>query len=179
MLLIVVIVLGGAILAAIAYYITRYMRGSIKLSLPLTVFDPGATITGSFDLETKKDIKGNKLIVSLIAIEKIRTHDSDGDTRTRSKEVYRDEVLIEEAKDYIAGFTAKYDFRISTPGNQTPDPETPGIISPQVVQGLATAFKLLSNRSATIKWKVEARLDAKGVDLVATKSISINTKQFM
>ncbi len=179
MLLIVAIVVGGGILAAIAYYITRYMRGSIKLSLPLTVFDPGATITGSFDLETKKDIKGNKLVVRLIAIEKIRTRDSDGKSRTRSQEIYRDEILIEEAKDYIAGSTANYDFQISTPGTPTSDPETPGIISPQVVQGLATAVKFLSNKSTTIKWKVEARLDAKGVDLVATKSISINTKQLM
>ncbi len=175
----IAIAVGVAILATIAYYVARYMRGSIKLSLPHTVFDPGATISGSFDLETKKDIKGNKLVVRLIAIEKIRTHDSDGKSRTRSQEIYRDEVLIEEAKDYIAGSTANYDFQISTPGTPTSDPETPGIISPQVVQGLATAVKFLSNKSTTIKWKVEARLDAKGVDLVDSQAISINMKQLI
>lgn len=175
----ITIVVGGAILAVIAFYIARYMRGSIELSLPQTAFDPGATITGSFELETKKDIKGNKLVVRLIAIEKIRTHDSDGKSRKRTQEIYRDEVLIEEAKDYIAGSKANYDFQISTPGTPTPDLDTPGIISPQVIQGLATAVKFLSNKSTTIKWKVEARLDAKGVDLVDSKAISIDMKQLI
>lgn len=79
------VVLGGGILAAIGYYIARFMRGTIKLSLPRTAFNPGDTISGSFDFHTKKTIQGNKLLVSLIGVQVTKTYE-DGKTRTRSRE---------------------------------------------------------------------------------------------
>ena len=60
--------LGGGILTAIIYYVVRFMRGSIKLSLARTMFNQGDTIAGSFELLTKKAIEGNKLVVSLIGV---------------------------------------------------------------------------------------------------------------
>ena len=119
-LIVIAVVIGGGIVAAIAYYIARFMRGSIKLSLPLTAFNPGDTIVGSFDLHTKKAIQGNKLIVRLIGTQVTKTYE-DGKPRTRSQEIYRDEVLLEEAKNYAAGSIVKYNFEISTPNTQSPE----------------------------------------------------------
>ena len=170
-LMLVGVLVGGGIAAAIAYYIARFMRGSIKLALPCAAFNPGATIAGSFDLHTKKAIQGNKLIISLIGTQITRIHE-EGKTRTRSQEIYRDEVLVEEAKAYNAGSTATYNFEISAPNMNSPE-----FLNSKVGQALTVAFQLLGNRSTRLKWKVEARLDAKGVDLAASKSVSINTKQ--
>jgi len=168
--IVITLVVGGGILAVIAYYIARFMRGSIKLSMPLTAFSAGDTISGSFDLHTKKAIEGNRLIVSLIGTQETKTH-RDGESETHSNEIYRDEVLLEGVKTFNTGAKVKYDFTISTPDAQAPD-----FLNSKVGQALSVASQLLGNRSTRLKWQIEARLDAKGVDLVATKSISINTK---
>jgi len=169
-LIVITVVVGGGILAVIAYYIARLMRGSINLALPQTAFNAGDTISGSFDLHTKKAIEGSRLIVSLIGTQETKTH-RDGESETHSNEIYRDEVLLEGVKAYTAGAKAKYDFTISTPDAQAPD-----FLNSKVGQALSVASQLLGSRSTRLKWQIEARLDAKGVDLVATKSISINTK---
>ena len=167
-LILVAIVVGGGIVAVAAYYVARFMRGSIKLSLPHTAFNPGDTIAGSFDLHTKKTIKGNKLTVSLIGVQVTKTHE-DGKRRTRSREVYRDEKLIEEAKEYAAGHTEKYDFELSAPNTNAPE-----FLDSPLGQTLSTALRLFSNRETYIKWRIEARLNAKGVDLAKSTRVSIN-----
>lgn len=172
-LIVIAVTVGGGIAAAIAYYIARFLRGTITLELPRAVFSPGDTITGSFDLHTKKSIHGNRLIVSLIGVQVTKTYEN-GKTRTRSREIYRDEFLVEEARSYPAGYTATHTFEISTPNMQSPE-----FLKSTVGQALTAAFRLLGDRSAHLKWKVEARLDAKGVDLATAKSISINTRQLI
>ncbi len=168
-LLVIMAVVGVGVVAAIAYYVVRFMRGTITLSLPITAFNPGDTIAGSFDLNTKKAIQGNKLIVSLIGTQITKTYEN-GESKTRSREIYRNEILVEEAKAYSAGSVATYNFEIATPNTQSTE---------SVGQALTAVFRLLSDRSTHLKWKVEARLDAKGVDLATAKSVTINTEQFI
>jgi hypothetical protein len=163
----VIVVFGGVLAAVIIYHILRYLRGSIKLSLPCTAFNPGDAIAGSFELMTKKEIQGNKLIVSLIGMKTVRTR-HEGKTRTRTEEVYRDEVVIEGEKNYFAGYTATYAFQVKAPNLQAPD-----FLNSQVGQILGATIRLLSDQSSGITWKVEARLDAKGVDLATSRPVSI------
>jgi len=170
---VVAFAVGGGIGAIIVYYIARFLRGSIKLSLPRTAFNPGDNITGSFDLHTKKAIQGNKLIVRLIGVQVTKSFEN-GKTRTRSREIYRDEVLVEGAKSYPAGYKATYNFEIPAP-----DIQSPGFLNSAVGQALTAALSLLGSRSTDINWKVEARLDAQGIDLAASKSVSINTRQIV
>ena len=56
------VVLVGSITA---YYIARYLRGSIKLALPQNSFAAGEAITGSFDVITRKEIPGHRLYAAL------------------------------------------------------------------------------------------------------------------
>ena len=168
--ILIAVAVGGGILAVVAYYVIRFMRGSIKLSLPRTAFNPGDSITGGFDLYAKKAIQGNKLIVSLIGVQVTESYE-DGKKRTRSREIYRDEVLIEEAKAYPAGHTSQHQFEIATPNTGASE-----FMNSALGQTLTGALRLLSNRRTRLKWKVEARLDAKGVDLATSTSVSINIK---
>jgi hypothetical protein len=163
----VIVVFGGVLAAVIIYHVLRYLRGSIKLSLPCTAFNPGDAIAGSFELMTKKEIQGNKLIVSLIGMKTVRTH-HEGKKRTRTEEVYRDEVVIEGKKNYFAGYTATYAFQVKAPNLQAPD-----FLNSHVGQILGATIRLLSDQSSGITWKVEARLDAKGVDLATSRPVSI------
>jgi hypothetical protein len=169
----VAVVVGGVLLAVLAYYIARFMKGTMKLALSRTTFNPGDIITGRFDLHTKKEIEGNKLIVSLIGVQ-ITKHYENGKHRTHSREVYRDEVLVEGPKVYPAETTAVYDFKIAAPNMQSPE-----FMNSTVGQALTVAFSLLGNRSARMQWKIEARLDAQGVDLATSQAITINSNQLL
>jgi len=165
---IIVILIVAGLIAAAAYYIIRFMRGTIKLTLSKTGYAGGETISGSFALHAKKQIQGNKLIVTLIGHE-VTEHHEDGKTKTRTREIYRDEVLIEDAKIYPAGHTGVYNFEIATPNMGNPE-----FMNSTLGKTLAGALNMLSDRRSRMKWKVEARLDAKGVDLATSKSVSIS-----
>jgi predicted small secreted protein len=169
-LIIIAVVAGIAIIAVAGYHIARYMRGSIKLSLPQTAFDPGATINGSFELTTRKAIEGKQLVVRLIGTEITETRKNDK-TETRHHEIFRNEKLIEMERDYQAGFVKTYEFEIPVPKFNAPE-----FLNSPVGIAIASAASVLTNRRTRIEWKLQARLMAKGIDLVGSKKISINPK---
>ena len=171
-LIVICTILGLLLVGVIAYFVMRFLRGSIKLTMPQTSFGAGQMISGSFDLMTKKSIQGNQLFVTLRGVKEIKIRDGEK-TRTRRDEIYCDQVTLEDAREYPAGYSAKYDFQISTPNVQSPEFMNSGI-----GQALVSAFRLLSDRRTRIKWRVEARLDAKGIDLAASKSVQLNLGQF-
>ena len=160
---IVVILLGIA-----AYYIVRYMRGSIKVFLPKTAFNPGETIAGRFEIRTKTTVQGNRLIAMLVGMEVTRER-RNGKTHTRSREIYRDERIIEETRVYRIGHFETHEFELVAPNIN--DREFSNSPLGGVLKG---AVELLSNRRTNIKWRVEVRLDAKGVDLADRKAVFIN-----
>jgi predicted small secreted protein len=167
-LIIIAVVAGIAIIAIAGFYIARFLRGSIKLQLTQTAFDPGSNINGSFELKTRKPIEGKKLIISLIGYEVIETR-RDGKTETRRNEIYRNEKNVEGEKVYQAGYEQRYDFEIAAPKSSSPE-----FMNSPLAGALASAASLLSNRRTRLQWKLEARLVAKGIDLVGSKKISIN-----
>ena len=171
-LIVICTILGLLLVGVIAYFVMRFLRGSIKLTMPQTSFGAGQMISGSFDLMTKKSIQGNQLFVTLRGVKETKIRDGEK-TRTRRDEIYCDQVTLEDAREYPAGYSAKYDFQISTPNVQSPEFMNSGI-----GQALVSAFRLLSDRRTQIKWRVEARLDAKGIDLAASKSVQLNLGQF-
>jgi len=162
-------VIGIAVIAIITYYVMRFLRGSIALNLKKTAFNPGETINGSLDLVTRKVLTGNKLIVSLIGDKVTRYYEGD-ERKTRSHEIHRSEILLEDAREYPAGHTATHDFEIHIPGNTGTAPSGDSALG----QVLSAASQLINDRDIYYEWKVEARLDAEGVDLAKSKKISIN-----
>ena len=173
-LIVIAVLLVIGVAAVIAYYVARFMRGTIRLTMAHTAFNPGDPISGSFELHTKKAVEGNRLIVSLIGTQVTRTRGNDGEMRTRTREIYRDEVLLEEARSYEAGARATHNFEIAAP-----DMHSAEFMDSALGQALSAALSLISNKSTRIKWRVEARLDARGVDLAASKAVSLNIKQLM
>ena len=80
-----------AIIGSIIYYVIRFMKGKITLSIPIKVFNLNDVINGSFELHTKKTIQGNKLLVSLIGKQMCILQNE-----RRTHEVYKDEITIEQ-----------------------------------------------------------------------------------
>jgi len=169
-LMIAALVIGSVLIAVVTYHILRFLRGSIKLTLPRTSFNPGEAITGNVELQTKKEIEGNKLLVSLIGVKEIKST-RNGKSHTRTEEIYRDSVTLEEARPYPAGYLATYNFTLKTPNWKEPE-----FLNSALGETLTTALNFLGSSSSRVYWKIEARLDAKGVDLAASKSVFVNTQ---
>ena len=164
--IIAVIVLVIALVAG--YYIIRFMRGSMKITLVKNSFNQGEQIAGSFELTTRKEIDGNRLYVMLVGKEVTKERHGDK-TRSHTREIYRDEQTIEEAKTFLAGQTTNYDFQLATPSSAGADSD-----NAPLSQAIKVGAKLLSGRSRQLHWRIEARLDAKGVDVASTKKVHIN-----
>ncbi len=167
-LIIIISVVAAAVIGVGIFFLLRFLRGSIKLQLPITSFSPGDEITGSFELHAKKPIQGKRLVVSLIGTQHTRTT-RNGKTESHSNEIFRKEEVIEKERDYRAGFRETYNFSLGIPkGND----------NEQMLQGVANTLMMAANiasRSRTnIRWKLEARLVAKGIDLVGSKKVSVN-----
>lgn len=173
-LIIICTVLLLLLLAAVVYYFMRFMRGSITLTMPQTSYEPAEVISGSFDLLTKQAVQGNQLVVTLTGTKVTEYRDTEGDKQTSMDEIYRDQVVLEAAREYPAGHSARHDFQIVAPNVQSPE-----FRNSALGQNMLSASKLLSSSQTRIKWKIEARLDAKGIDLAASKSIQLYLGQFL
>ncbi len=166
----------GLILAILlgigVYYLLRYLRGSIKITLNKKAYGGDEEIHGSFDLHAKKPIEGNFLVARLICTKKVEYTNQDNDSSnsstqnsTRTYEVYRYENMIEQGSFYDAGFTKTYEFTLKTPDAQK---------SNALVDMLSTAMNFLSDKRITFKWHVEVVLDAEGIDLADTQKVYVN-----
>ena len=167
-------VLGIVALVALAFVlfaVARRMRGNIELALPKTAFEPGETITGSFVLHTKKPIEARQLVVSLTASEVTRTNEG-GKTRSRTTQLFRDERMLEGEKAYPADTRETHEFEIDVP-----DVDRPELLDSPLGRSLATAARVLSRSRSHLRWRLEVRLVARGLDLVASKRVSVNLRQ--
>jgi hypothetical protein len=161
---IAVAVLAIAVLAG--YFIARRMRGSIRMTLRGDGFSPGDRIEGNFTLETRKEIESKRLFAALIGREVRERRDGDR-TRTDTHEFYRDEVTLEEDKIYQPGQTAEYSFAIDAPSGSDGAGSMLG-------QALDVGLEMLGGDHTEIRWTVEVRLDAKGIDLSDSRSVTVN-----
>jgi len=169
---VIVILVIAAVFVAVAsvvmYFVLRFARGSIKLTLSGGAYDPGGIIEGSFTMTTKKPLEGKRLLVAVIGREV--TEEREGNTtRTRSREIYRDEHVIEEARTYPAGETKDYAFQL-----KAPDITNSGSIGGMLGEAVEMGLELLSGRDERLEWRVEARLDASGIDLSDSTRIYLN-----
>jgi len=170
--ILIVVLFAGGLLGVITYHVTRFLRGSITITLPRTAYMPGEVLSGSLELHAKKAIVGNRLTVSLVGLEVTRVR-ANGKTSTQTSEIYRDEVVLEDAASYPPGHRSQHFFTLAVPNPRAPElPDVP------MAQALETAVKLFGNCGSRQKWRLEARLDAKGVDLVASRPLSIELNGF-
>lgn len=166
--IIVGIISIGAVALGI-YQILKYMKGSIKIILPQTGFVAGEKITGFFEMRIKQNVESKRLLITLIGQEITRYRGSKGSTRTRTEEVYRNEIQLSDGRPYRPGEYVKKNFEIDVPSKVAT-----GAQSSPLGKLFPAGLNILVGNRTYQRWYVEARLDAKGVDLSARKKISID-----
>lgn len=162
----IILLVAGAALAGVGvYFLLRWLKGSITISLPAGYFSPGQEIEGSCELLTRKEVRGNSLTAALVATESVRERGYNGKSRTTTREIYRGGQTLEQARVYPPGFTATYNFKLAVPA---PAGAAAG------GSLLGQALNMLGSLGRTVRWKVEVRLDAEGVDLAASERVQVN-----
>ena len=156
------------------YYIMRARRGSVKVTMSKRGFNPGEKVTGTFEMTTRKDLEGNRLYAALVGEEVTRHHYRDSSasrpsTRTQTREIYRDEHTIEEGMTYMAGQTIERDFELTAP---TASGE--GSLTSPLGKTFDLGMELFTGSSRNLRWSVEVRLDAKGIDLFTSEKVTVN-----
>lgn len=182
-----ILIVGGIVavilIAVTAYYGARFMKGSLKLELSRDAASSGEFLTGKIDLVAKKPIYG-LLKVSLVGRDKRTKRRSGSDSNTTEwVEVFREDVILEETRDFEAGFTEQYAFELVAPSAS--EARTGGAalraISKAAGDGLlggalsvaASAADMMQGR---IYWHIETRLDADGVDLYDKEKCRVNLR---
>lgn len=159
--------LAAGIVAVIVYYIMRWMKGSARLEFENRAYSPGETIHGRVHLKCRQVVDCNRFFVALTCT-RITQERRDGKTHTHRHEIFRQEVDVAPPGQFAAGTMQVFEFALPIPqsqatvstGNQTLD----SIL--RTVAALGTSQRL--------EWNLEARVDARGVDLASKKRISIN-----
>ncbi len=160
--------IGLVTIVVTAYFLMRFLKGSIDLHLSTTSFDAGETVNGKLTLHAKQAIEVNKLLVILTADEVTKRRNSDGDEESETDEIYRDEVLVDCPKQLNKGFQEDFEFEL-----KIPDSSESSMESSALGQALNTVGVLLNTNTRRLEWNIEARLDAKGVDLSDSERIYI------
>lgn len=161
------IVLG---ISSAIYYLHRFSRGSIDLSLSSPTYDPGEEIEGSIKVIARRAFTSERLVVYIYCIEGTKARKRWGRERrpNRHREVYREELVIEESRTYASRESMEYVLRFNAPA--VGDPADDGSFwNPYIAEVLSN----LSQGNRILLWYVQARLEMPGTDIARTKEIDI------
>lgn len=159
--------IAAVVVVVIGYKLMAHMKGEIELRLPKTSFQWGETIQGQFSLMAKKPISGNRLVVRLTAREEVKRNNRDGKTSRHSREIYRDEKVIDGVTHYDAGHQQDYHFELAVPDNHRQQQDS------LLFQSMQLLGNALSGERRRIDWKVSVCLDAQGIDITDSCKVYI------
>ncbi len=177
-------IVGGVIalivLGIVAYYVVRFMKGRLRLDLGgKTLFRSNDRIEGDVTLEIKQATRG-LLKISLVGFHEVPS--GGASSGVSWEEFFREDEVPEEEKDFQPGFVKSYGIGLAVPTlsqvrlSQKADLglgeiPLPRALEPILKMARAAASKRDRNR---IRWKVEVRLDADGVDLFTSQRIRLD-----
>jgi hypothetical protein len=172
------VIVVGILVAVILYYGARFMKGKLALELSRRTASSGEPLSGGVNLTVKKSIRG-LLRVLLIGREKQRGR---GDRNSsRWVEVYRQDNILEETRDFTPSVMQNYQFELIAPTSAEARQNVATLHAAAEEMGdgvlgsvVKMAAKMENMTRGRIHWHVEARLDMDGVDLYAERKVRVN-----
>ena len=175
---VILVIIGIVLLGIIAYYVARFLKGKLTLELSSATVASKQPLSGTLTVHAKKNIHG-MLIVALVGQVRKTVRKRKGNS-SELVDVFRQETVLEEEREFPVGFTEQYQFTFVAP-TSTEARSGQGVLR-NVAEKVGGTWGAVMNVGANmvgemqgrIEWHVEARLDAKGVDLYAEKNITVN-----
>lgn len=169
--LIIMVLVAIASGVGIFFYL-KYRKGSVALRLTRTAFSVGETVDGVLAVTCRQDLFVDRITVSLVCIAhwKSSYYDHEGKRKTRShrEEQLRREYELARRVSLTAGSNEEYavDLKIPRSAHSFSSSSTSGGLLGNLLR------QMISSRRYV--WRLEARLDMKGLDLTTSKRISIH-----
>ena len=180
----IALVLVAILLPIIARSLRRVatsFRGRVLLEILSDKASSGERLIGRLTFTSKQEIRG-LLKVSLVGQE--RQLRSVSSSKSDTVDVYRVNQILEETRDFPAGFTRTYDFELVVPTATEARPENEildelgGIADRQGSKLMGSFLKLVAAKNkrslGRIFWSIESRLDTEGIDLFEKKRVQVN-----
>ena len=181
LLIVLGVIFVGILVGLILYYGARFMKGKLALELSRSTASSSEPLSGRVNLTVKKSIRG-LLQVSLIGFERRRGR-RHGGSRNSSRwvEVYRQDHILEETRDFTMGLRQSYEFEIVAPTSAEARHHAATLHAAAEEMGdgvmgsvVKMAAKIENMTRGRILWHVEARLDMDGVDLYVKRKVRVN-----
>ena len=169
---IAIAVAGLAVGWVVTYYVLRRLKGKLVLEVDNRAYSPGEVIAGCVQLQCRKPVDCNRFYVALICQEVVHER-RRGKSHTHRHEIARQEQDLTGPGLFPAGTTETYEFAVPVPALQDRG-GLPSTGSETVDTIMNTVATFASTRRGRLEWALEARVDAKGVDLSDRRSMSIN-----
>ena len=178
--IVICVILVGIILPVILYSVARFMKGKLALELSRSTVSSGEPLSGRVNLTANKSIYG-LLQVSLVGRERSRgRRGSRGEIRVRWVEVYRQDHILEETREFTPRVMQSYQFEIIAPTSAEARQCEQHVTLPAAVDGgvIGLLFKVMQGFERMIRgriyWHVEARLEADGIDLYTKRKVRVD-----
>jgi len=166
--IIAVIIALVVIWIVIWVYIAKKNKWTLKIEISKDDFASWETIKGSLSLLAKKPIQWNKLWVKLVCYEEVTRRDPDGYSNTQ-KRVLRDKTVnIEEQRGYMPGYNKSYPRKLQIPIKEWQDTTN------STFGKVLSVISRFTGNQKNIYRALEARLDAKGLDLTDSQKLYIH-----
>lgn len=151
----------------------KYLKGTMKISLPKKQYFYGDMIEGSIDIKAKKHIEVQMIEASLIAYRRESTYTNKG-TKTRNVEVFRQTDILWGEDTLLAGSTRGVPLKIKIPKITDFQDDIQMMIEHKnkIVRSFQKYYRNVS-KTWRLRWKLRVDLKAEGIDLVSRESIEI------
>jgi hypothetical protein len=171
--------IGAIIIAIAAVFIIKFLKGNLKIKdVHHDSNNEEAGITGILVLETKKDLESEGVFIALVGNETYRTRSSDGSSSSRTEEIYRQEVRVEESTTYSPNQAHEFSFQLRFPDakEESGSPVNTGNAKVDNMIGMAASMMnaYSGGRGRTqIKWTLEAHVDLPGLDITTSQKLHL------
>ena len=145
--------------------VQRYRKGKLVIRVVKARLGRGREITGLIKVLAYQPIASQELKISLIAVTEceVASGSAGGRRSTIAKEVFRKELTVTGPGYYRAGQEKEFEFAVPSPTVNEAN---------SLIDRCRRPSFLLDSSTGKIRWCLDARLCAKGVDLTKTKVIS-------
>jgi hypothetical protein len=147
-------------------------KGKIEIELPKNAFSLGDKIDGKVFLELKKPQKAKKLKVCVYGY-RVSVEHSKGKTTENRQQVYINEQILDQEKEYPANQRLEYPFELQCATSQD-------LVAFPAAVGKSGFWGTVGSRlndmvaQMPITWEVEANLDVSGFDVKKSVRITVS-----
>ncbi len=161
----------------LVYQLLKFLKGTVKISIPRREYHFGEKISGYIDIAAKKHIDVEKIEFELKAYKKEKTHTNKG-TKVQNVEIFRQLEQVGAKDTILAGSKRSIGVNINIPSLEALPKEVSDAV--KVYENIHTSMRRFyrgKNFTPKVYWKIKVHVFATGLDLYKQEWLEIKTQK--